>query len=300
MLENVMLGVVPQYFDKYYKIAISIYTCATGVGITIVPLVTQALLSTYGWRGALLLIAGFGLHTIPFGALLHSEKPTDTNDVETKPLVDGPSTSINNEDQNSEHKNNLKTAFRKIISLMKLKPFLARVLVPGFVHGYIFNGWMVYIVSYAISNGASLRASSIVASCGGIGVFLIRMCLPYLNKITTYRHIMYSSSCLAAVSFILMTIFTSVAGMSVISVFFGIGLGGLGGQIYIVTKDVAPKDQYFNVIAVFHLFFGVASILSGIITGKPNNQTHCINFFFFFFLAFGWLTRQCPHITSHN
>ncbi len=126
----------------------------------------------------------------------------------------------------------------------------------------------------------------------GIGVLLIRMCLPYLNKKTTYRHIMYSSSCLSAVSFILMTIFRSLIGMSVISIFFGIGLGGLGGQIYIVTKDVAPKDQYFNVIAVFHLFFGVASILSGIITGKLNPTKNN------FLVNFSWLTRHNKSYTQ--
>ncbi|XP_072021385.1 monocarboxylate transporter 13-like [Amphiura filiformis] len=270
MQENIMLGVVPYYFDKHYQTAVSIYCCATAIGITIMPLLTQMFLLNYGWRGALLLICGIGLHTIPVGALLHSERPQKQNQTETIPSIsksiDAPDLKIKNE------KDSTKTS-RKILSLLTNKPFLARVLVPGFVYGYVFNGWLIYIVSFAIANGASLKESSIVASCGGIGVLIIRMSLPFLNKKLTYKHIMYSSSCLGAVSLILTTIFTSVVGMSLTSILFGIAIGALGAEIYIITKDVADEDQYYNVLAVFHLFTGFASITSGIITGLIYDVT---------------------------
>ena len=88
MQENVMLGIVPLYFDKYYKIAVSIYTCATAFGITLMPLLTQWLLSIYGWHGALLLIAGVGLHTMPFSVLLHSKTNKDWQETELQHSTD--------------------------------------------------------------------------------------------------------------------------------------------------------------------------------------------------------------------
>ncbi|XP_072028797.1 monocarboxylate transporter 6-like [Amphiura filiformis] len=265
--ENIMLGIVPHYFDKHYKTAVSIYCCATAFAITIMPMLTQMFLSTYGWRGALLLTSGIGLHTIPFSALLHSEKTQEQNQIEMKPLI------RKSDDSKTKNRDDTTKTSHMILRLFVNKPFLARVLVPGFVYGYVFNGWLIYIVSFAVANGASLKESSIVASCGGIGVLIIRTSLPSLNHRLTYKHIMYSSSCLGAVSLILTSLLTSVVGMSLSSILFGMAIGALGAEIYIISKDVADEDQYYNVIALFHLFWGCASIVSGVVTGSIYDVT---------------------------
>ncbi|XP_072042921.1 monocarboxylate transporter 6-like [Amphiura filiformis] len=259
--DTLMIGVVPQYFDKYYTAAVSIYTCATAFGITIMPIVTQMLLSSYGWRGALLLISGIGLHTIPFGVLLPATSPCDLDKEENEPLMSKPVDSVGMDTS--------KGSFR-IPGLLTNVPYLARVLFPGMVYSYTLNGWMIYIVSLAVSNGSSLHESSVVASCGGVGMMVIRMLMPLLHRSRriTYKHIMHTSSFLGALSLSLTTVFTRPMGMSLMSTLFGISNGALGAEIYIISKDVADEDQYYNVVAVFHLFCGGATILSGFITGK--------------------------------
>ncbi|XP_072037130.1 monocarboxylate transporter 6-like [Amphiura filiformis] len=264
VLDNVMLGSVPLYFDKYYKIAVSIYCCTSAVGILAMPLLTQIFYDSCGWRGALILICGIGLHSIPLGALLHSGTDhQQTNLDENNPLI------ISNCSQlgglNPDEKK--KQEFWKILVLRHNIPLFTRVLVPGLVYGYVLHGWMIYIVTFAIANGASGQEASIVASCGGIGVLIIRILRPFVDHILTYKQIMISSSVLGAASLVLTTIFTRIVEMSLASIFFGIAIGALGTEIYILTKYVADEDQYYNVLSLFHLSVGYSSVISGIFTG---------------------------------
>jgi len=45
--------IVPKYFIKYRSLAIGIVLCAAGVGTFVVAPVTQAMVDTWGWRGAM-------------------------------------------------------------------------------------------------------------------------------------------------------------------------------------------------------------------------------------------------------
>ena len=249
---NVLLGVVPEYFNNHFKAAVSIYCCGTALGITVMPWLAQMFLSTYGWRGSLIITGGIGMQTIPFSALLEK---TNSIKSETVPLI------------NNRHYSHPSKEWSNYLILLKSVPFITRCLIPMFAYSYVLNGWMVYIVSFAVENGATIKESSIVASCGGFGTLVVRIVLPFVNNAVTYKQIMITSSVLAATSLVLIALFTSFVGMSITSILFGCAMGALGGEIYIGSKDVAEEDQYFNVLAIGHVSSGVAFILSGIITG---------------------------------
>ncbi|XP_011680324.1 monocarboxylate transporter 14-like [Strongylocentrotus purpuratus] len=76
---------VVRYFPANYFIAASIMLSGGGVGMMVLPLLTEFLIEVYGWRGALLLIGGLNLQTMVAGALLRP-CPTDRTH-ESTPLT---------------------------------------------------------------------------------------------------------------------------------------------------------------------------------------------------------------------
>ncbi|KAL5280247.1 Mct1 family protein [Megaselia abdita] len=69
---------VTMYFEKYRSLATGIAVCGSGFGTFIFSPLTEALISSYGWRGAMLIIGGIVLNCIIFGSTF-------------KPLPSGPS-----------------------------------------------------------------------------------------------------------------------------------------------------------------------------------------------------------------
>lgn len=80
---------VVRYFPVNYFIAASIMLSGGGVGMMVLPLLTEFLIGVYGWRGALLLIGGLNLQTMVAGALLRPSSTDRTH--ESTPLTSNPS-----------------------------------------------------------------------------------------------------------------------------------------------------------------------------------------------------------------
>ena len=64
------------YFEKKRSFATGIAVCGSGIGTFIFAPLTEALINTYGWRGALLIITAITLNCIIFGALF---RPLETS-----------------------------------------------------------------------------------------------------------------------------------------------------------------------------------------------------------------------------
>ena len=269
--ENIALGTIPEFFDKYYNTAVNIYLFGTGIGIIVSPPLTQMFLDVYGWRGAMLMLCGMNMQSIICGALITGSGSREQKENEYLPifLEDVPDdTQLHDKTQNSSWKTF--EGFLKTfdVKLLATPPYLARVFLPFMSQGYLITSWLIYIVSFAVSNGVTLKESTIVATLGGIGIVIIRLVLPILNSIMTYRQLMYISSFGLAISLVLTTVFTGTTGMNVCSLFFGISYGILGTEIYVATKDVVQEDEYYNAISWSHLAYGIASVVSATLTGE--------------------------------
>ena len=266
--ENVAVGIVPSYFEKYYNVAVNVYCFGTALGIIIAPLIAQLLLDIYGWRGTILMLCGLHLHSIPFGALLYHNQ--QTGQTEERSLLISSDNILSNENESLPILSKMTDTILKslTIDLITAPPFIARVLVPSIIYGYTLAAWAIYIVSFALSNGATMEQSAFVATSGGIGIAVIKPSLPALNTKFTYRQLMYTSSFTMAISLALSNISGSVAGLSMISFIFGMGFGMLGTETYIAAKDVAEEEQYVSAVAWCHLVYGFAMIAGATLTGK--------------------------------
>ncbi|XP_035213357.1 monocarboxylate transporter 9-like isoform X1 [Stegodyphus dumicola] len=78
--------VVAYYFEKKRSLATGLAACGTGIGTFLFPPFTIYLLEQYNWQGTLLILSGFFLNMMVFGALMRDlecpSKPNEDNKAE--------------------------------------------------------------------------------------------------------------------------------------------------------------------------------------------------------------------------
>ncbi|XP_072051463.1 monocarboxylate transporter 7-like [Amphiura filiformis] len=127
--ENIALGIVPEYFDKYYNLAVNIYGFGSGLAVVVYPLLVQMAQDHYGWHGALLLLGALTTHSLIFGALIKHNKAEKSLSI---PLIrDNPQREID--------KTNFILNLKFLTSILKRcdanlltdPSFIFRVVLPG-------------------------------------------------------------------------------------------------------------------------------------------------------------------------
>ncbi|XP_072021815.1 monocarboxylate transporter 6-like [Amphiura filiformis] len=270
--ETIMIGIIPDYFDRYFKAAVGLYSCGTALAILILPLPTQILLDTYGWRGTLLLLSGITLQSLPCGTLLCGVKKVEKREHEA--IFDLPMhSSSTSDDKNGSNKLRRRLIKHLGLHLMTRANFVTRVFIQALACGYIFTGWIIYMVSFAVSKGASLKEATIIVTSGGIGMLAIRIGNSLLHKIMTYKQLLYLASAVMAISLSLTTIFTDFIALNIISFIFGAAMGVFGMEMYISASMNSCDSEHFHSVAWLHLGFGWAAILSGFVTGYLYDMT---------------------------
>ncbi|XP_041481897.1 uncharacterized protein LOC121429059 [Lytechinus variegatus] len=63
---------VPDYFPDHFEIATGIFSSGSSVGVMLMPLIFDAIIYSYGWRGGLLILGAFTTHFILIGSLLQT------------------------------------------------------------------------------------------------------------------------------------------------------------------------------------------------------------------------------------
>ncbi|XP_046557850.1 monocarboxylate transporter 12-like isoform X2 [Haliotis rubra] len=82
--------IVLQYFDKRRGLAMSISSLGEGVGMLVLPPLTNLLIETYSWRGAFLVTAGITLNAAVFGLLFVPPpylRKVSQNNIQTKSVM---------------------------------------------------------------------------------------------------------------------------------------------------------------------------------------------------------------------
>ena len=264
--ETVALGVIPEYFDKYFIEAVNVALFGGELGIFVTPQVTQVLRDVYGWRGALLLIAGVNLHSIVCAAVLRPHQSGN----ETDKYYSIRNKMVDSTKQESPFYARLYDGAGCLL-LFEFS-FIAQVLVPGFLEGYVLSEWLIYIASLATSKGATLDEAAIIVICAGVGFILIKIVEPSLHKCLSYKHILYIASCVLSGSIGLITLMDSVPGMAFASVIFGLCTGMIDSELYMavkeITEDIGWPNHYTNGCALLHMSFGIGIIVSGFTTGR--------------------------------
>ncbi|XP_072051921.1 monocarboxylate transporter 12-like [Amphiura filiformis] len=223
--------------------------------------ITQMFIDTYGWRGAMLLIGALNLHFVAAVALLN---PTDQIRSRTYSYE---SLDKSNK-REKDNTNRITSCFKDIIniSLLKNSSFIIVLIVSG-ISNYSYNGWIVYLVSFAQSKGLSPNDAAIVATTSGVGALMIRLLMAILPGQTSHRQLLYVGSALVALSYAGFYFATSFPTVCAVSFILGVGLGILGTQLYVAANAIILEDDAVSAVAWMHVFLGIGYIISGYVTG---------------------------------
>ena len=86
----VMIG---EYFDEHLTVANGLAYSGGSIGQICMPLITSALINSYGWRGAILILSAIWCHLLVSGALIRHK-------LTNKPVTEAKDTANNTEYEN--------------------------------------------------------------------------------------------------------------------------------------------------------------------------------------------------------
>ena len=91
------------YFEKKRAFATGIAVCGSGIGSAIFAPLTEQLIDTFGWRGAMIIVAGLVTNCAVFGALFRPiEVPSDESDIDSEVIEGGRRNQMETETEEDE------------------------------------------------------------------------------------------------------------------------------------------------------------------------------------------------------
>ena len=259
--DTLALALISSYFTTYYHAATNIVTTGLPSAITIFAPVTQLFIDTYGWRGTMILLGGINFHCVAAGAIL---KPVKQTQVPYKNLKNG----FHDGNVNDGDRDNVNICFKDMFNTLLFRNGSFNVLLLfQLLSGYVFNGWVVYFVSFGLSKGLTSQSAANVPLFSGIAVFIVRGGSSLVSNPPPARHLLYIGALLEGISFAGLYFADTFWTLSLASFIFGLGYGIVGSQIYIAVNDVITKENTVGAIAWIQLLHGVGYIISGYVTG---------------------------------
>ncbi|XP_022092941.1 monocarboxylate transporter 12-like isoform X2 [Acanthaster planci] len=178
ILSRAMTG---RYFTTNYATVNGIATTGDGVGLIFAPL-TQVLLDTYGWRGALLLLGAISMHLGVCGFLLRPSPLSAEGRDDYLPI-------ISSEQEPSESNisdNETKSPLRILKDAIQAQGNIFGCAVCGraafwiaahvyVLHLFVGTLWVIYFVPYAESKGFSGYEAVTFTTAAAIGNLVLRI-----------------------------------------------------------------------------------------------------------------------------
>ncbi|MYM61952.1 MFS transporter [Pseudomaricurvus sp. HS19] len=257
MTPSIWPGAVSSLFQKHRGMALGITLSGSGIGSALVPLLGNALLERYGWRGAYLGLAAFwGLAAIPLILLFFRSAGQGGGKTQTarddKPLY-GPST----------REGLCSIAFIKLAcaSLAISVPGVALIvnLVPIMMSTNISQGTAAAIAG-------SLGLATITGRVAG-GLLLDKMSAKLIAVGTTL------ATCLLPAALLLFPGITSLTAVAV--VIMGLAVGGkLGAMAYLASRHFGTRSfgvLYGSMSAMIGLGAGLGPMLANLVFDQTQS-----------------------------
>ncbi|XP_072167493.1 monocarboxylate transporter 12-like [Diadema setosum] len=298
------------YFSDVYEIATGLVLTCAGMGIMVLPLVTEYLGNIYGWRGALLILGGLSLLSVVCGTLLRPVTATDRaenvtaessrpEDDETTPVcaasccgAPGHSSSQATHQRTGMDKC-VQTLLSACFGFLKLfltilgvelhasHPLFSMLFISAILFGIGYTTTLTFVISNAVSKGFTLEKAVPLATALGVGniagrfvagFFTERQLLP--NSVTACALLMCG-----AVSFFLDRVVYAYAGLAVLAIVSGFTHGSM--TVMITVLPFEDVREHFKSTALYLVLsaFGTGQIIGGYLCGALL-QGHSFEFAF--------------------
>ncbi|XP_072025102.1 monocarboxylate transporter 13-like [Amphiura filiformis] len=272
LLRTPTYALLAHYFDKMYPLASGVCYACGSLGLMVFAPLTQLLLSTYGWRGTLLILAAINFHLVACAALLRSP-PVESNDDTYEVfswMSDGPSESF----KRKTHK----LLELSGMSLFKNPSFLAVCIMTASIDT-TFTGWVVYFVPHCLVKGLTPYAAAFLATAAGF-VNLIGHVL-YI-PIVSARGAIYISGTVAAVSLLVDKFTVTIITISIANVLYMFAIGIAYPLCDVVMKSVVDPNMLATAFGWRMAIGGLVRFFPGFILGWIYDYTGSYDAGFFF------------------
>ena len=209
--EAIVIGEL-SYFHEKYDIAIAISQTGVAVGFMTIPLLTQLLIDTYGWRGSMLPLGGINFLFVVSGALL---TPAISNLKES--MKDRQSEHVVNRSMHqtqvniaNEHKSSIVANLNFYSDLHLFQDAFTSMIVFSLGNGYCLTGWLIYLVPFAMDVGLPSCKAVSLSSYGGVGNLLGNKLKPLLTRRFSSNQIMLFFTFICFLAFLVYPLFFGV------------------------------------------------------------------------------------------
>ncbi|KAM4676362.1 monocarboxylate transporter 13 isoform 2-T2 [Discoglossus pictus] len=235
------MAAVTQYFSRRRSLATGFVL--TGVGVlsfAMMPLV-QYLIEVYSWRGALLLLSGISLHSVPCGALLH-------------PLPG----------QSPAHSRPLLWGWELLCDGAFMRYCLAITLINA---GYFVP--FAHMVAHMRAKGVGEQLSALLMSLVGVTDVGGRLFAGWLSDLSPRRNLPLLSlwTGLTGVTLGLLPLANKPVEMGVAVVAFGFCAGALTPGVFSAIPGVVGDQRVLPAIGLLQMIESVGGLLGAPVSG---------------------------------
>ena len=208
-----------KWFDKRRGLALTVLTFGGGLASTVFIPLTNALMLAYGWRMALVVLAGIvAAFTILPHALVLRRLPADVGSV-----VDGAVVTASHAPSITNTTPRSKTSVRDVLAT---RSFWLLALAFA-LSGLAFNGMAVHLISFELSRGQDPSFVAWAAGLTGVLQVFGRLTLaPLSDRVSRKAITLFLFGC-QAMSFVCLLFLPMTTGLLAYVVFRGIGNGTL-------------------------------------------------------------------------
>ncbi|XP_038076166.1 monocarboxylate transporter 12-like [Patiria miniata] len=292
-LPQVMLLMVS--FPERFPFMFGLAGLGGSFGMMVCPPIVDLLTMTYGWRGAMLIIAAASLNVTACGALQR--------------LPPSGYAKLKKEDSESSHngpsdiRSKLSAFASSVVQWLSLHfcvkhPRVLLHLTTWPLLGAVFAAWMVFLVPHAIARGIPSVQAAFLSTAGGIGHLLGRAVHPFIldRKLMSAFWMFVVLNLVNTVSFFLdYAAADNYLALMLLAGVNGAAEGVINWIALSVTKELYEETGYVTDIYIIGIcLFGTGEVLGSFLAGELYNltQNYSASFFSLGFMA-GVTTAMC-------
>jgi MFS family permease len=254
------MRVLAAWFDRRRGLAIGIAGSGTGLGFGYVPLVTEQLVSHFGWRGGYF---GLGLimllFTLPMVVFLLHEKPqslglhpdgAESDESPVHPAASGDSLS----------------------EAMQRRDFWSLIAIFSGL-AFVLYGLIPHISPMLEDRGLSSQQAAWLASAFGWSAFGGRLLIGFLVDRYDARHIAFLFFSLSAIGLSLLSVQMPIWAVTVAAIMLGVSLGAEVDMLAYLTSRYFGLKNFAQIFGVMFSAVMVAMSLSPVAFGAVYDYT---------------------------
>ncbi len=243
------MRILTSWFDRSRGLAIGLAGSGTGLGFAYVPIVTETLVSSYGWRAG---YVGLGLIlivvTLPLAGLVLREKPEDIGLT-----VDG------NSRRNEEEPSHGSEGMSLSQALGSRDFWVLAMIFIGLA--FVLYGLIPHLVPMLTDRGISSSMAATIASVFGLSAFGGRLLIGFMIDRYDARRIAFFFFSLSAVGLLVLATPAPPAALIIVAVLLG---GSLGAEVDMLAY---LTSRYFGLrcfAQIFSFLFSAVMVAMGL------------------------------------